>query len=605
MTEEKKGVKRTEVGLIPEDWVIVKLGDLSDITSSKRIMKSEYQKSGVPFYRSKEIIDKSRNTYEGSEIHIPTGRYESLKRNYGAPVDGEILVSAVGTLGVTYLIKESDLPFYFKDGNLIWLRKISDKVEPNFLTFYFNSSRFEKEIDKTTAGSSQRALTIVKLKNFNIPLPPTLEEQQAIASALSDVDELIRSLDGLIQKKQAIKKGAMQQLLTGKKRLPGFDGGWAEVKSGEVVEYINGRAYSKHEWENTGTPVVRLQNLTGSGESYYYSNLNLPEKNYMYEGDLIFMWSASFGPYIWKGPKAIYHYHIWKIDCNADKIDKMFYYHKLVRLTEELKQTTSGSTMLHLTKAGMEKFKLNLPPLEEQKAIAQILSDMDRELQTLRQKREKYVQIKQGMMQELLTGRTRLVKKEATIHQMPRKRNQNYEDAVLLSTIIHRYGSESFKLNRFRYQKYVYLLKRFLQANTVDYMKKAAGPYNPKMRYRGGESVAIKEGYIEEIEHNGYDCFTTGNKVEVALEYFQKWYGEAPLQWLDQFQYSKSGELELLTTVDMAMQEILKEGHKSDVQSVVEFIKTTPKWKKKLEKPEFTDSGIEQGIQKLEELFVT
>ena len=126
---------------------------------------------------------------------------------------------------------------------------------------------------------------------------------------------------------------------------------------------------------------------------------------------------------------------------------------------------------------------------------------------------------------------------------------------------------------------------------------------------KGNEVVAdisvLLLQYIEEIKHNGYDCFTTGNKVEVALEYFQKWYGEAPLQWLDQLQYSKSGELELLTTVDMAMQEILKAGREPDVQSVVEFIKTTPKWKKKLEKPEFTDSGIEQGIQRLEELFAT
>jgi len=310
-------------------------------------------------------------------------------------------------VGLTTVVDE-DLENAVYSGFLIRFRE-KGKLYHDYKAYCFHDPGFRNRLIAKSSVSANTNINQESLKLLRIALPPTLSEQQAIATALSDVDELIRSLDELIQKKEAIKKGTMQQLLTGKKRLPGFDGEWEEVRSGDVVEYINGRAYSKHEWESKGTPVVRLQNLTGSGENYYYSNLNLPEKNYMYEGDLIFMWSASFGPYIWKGPKAIYHYHIWKIDCDKDKIDKKFYYHKLVKLTEELKQTTSGSTMLHLTKAGMEKFKLNLPPLKEQKAIAQILSDMDREIQVLRQKREKARQIKQGMMQELLTGKTRLV----------------------------------------------------------------------------------------------------------------------------------------------------------------------------------------------------
>src|SRR5699024_9995222 len=131
----------------------------------------------------------------------------------------------------------------------------------------------------------------------------------------------------------------------------------------------------KDEWESSGVPVVRLQNLTGSGDNYYYSTLNLPEKNYMYNGDLIFMWSASFGPYIWRCPKASFHYHIWKINCDEDLFDKVFYYFKLLELTKALKKNTSGSTMLHLTKTSMEEYKIALPlTLEEQRAIAETLS---------------------------------------------------------------------------------------------------------------------------------------------------------------------------------------------------------------------------------------
>lgn len=179
---------------------------------------------------------------------------------------------------------------------------------------------------------------------------------------------------------------------------------WIVLPQKDAVKYINGRAYSINEWESSGIPVVRLQNLTQRGGRFYYSNLNLPEYQYMYKGDLIFMWSASFGPYIWWGDKAIFHYHIWKIECNNKITDKQFYYHKLVQLTEELKKGTSGSTMLHLTKDGMEKYLFALPPsLEEQKAIATALSDVDELIANLDKLITKKKAIKQGAMQQLLT----------------------------------------------------------------------------------------------------------------------------------------------------------------------------------------------------------
>ncbi|ADV50572.1 restriction modification system DNA specificity domain protein [Cellulophaga algicola DSM 14237] len=177
---------------------------------------------------------------------------------------------------------------------------------------------------------------------------------------------------------------------------------WEVKKQKEIVRYINGRAYSLHEWEKKGIPVVRLQNLTKKGGNFYYSNLNLPDYQYMNKGDLIFMWSASFGPYIWWGNKAIFHYHIWKLECKKGKAVKDFYYFKLLEITEELKKGTSGSTMLHLTKGFMENYLISVPPLPEQTAIANVLSDTDNLLQTLEKKIAKKRLIKQGAMQELL-----------------------------------------------------------------------------------------------------------------------------------------------------------------------------------------------------------
>ena len=183
---------------------------------------------------------------------------------------------------------------------------------------------------------------------------------------------------------------------------------WAQTPLKNICTLHNGRAFHRSEWESQGTPVIRLQNLTG-GDDYYYSTLNLPSNKYCSEGDLLYMWSASFGPMIWKGPEAIYHYHIWKVDINADAASKNFLYFKLDEITQRLKEReTSGSTMLHLTKQKMEKTEVLLPPLPEQRAIAEALSDVDALIERLDALIAKKRAIKTATMQRLLTGQQRL-----------------------------------------------------------------------------------------------------------------------------------------------------------------------------------------------------
>lgn len=183
---------------------------------------------------------------------------------------------------------------------------------------------------------------------------------------------------------------------------------WHVAKLGAATSFINGRAYALHEWEKSGTPVIRLQNLTGRGDEFYYSNLSLPEKQYCDYGDLLFMWSASFGPYIWSGTKAIYHYHIWKIQANSG-YNKMYLYYMLDDMTERLKSgSSSGGTMLHVTKGKMESTLAAFPSIDEQTAIANALSDVDALIQELEKLIAKKQAIKTATMQQLLTGRTRL-----------------------------------------------------------------------------------------------------------------------------------------------------------------------------------------------------
>src|SRR5690606_8881255 len=213
------GYKQTAVGLIPEDWLTLTLGDIADLTSSKRIFESDYVKSGVPFYRGQEISSLLNGSVIENVIYISQAKFNELAARFGAPKAGEILITAVGTLGNSFLIESND-PFYFKDGNLIWLRKIKN-CQPKYLIKQLNYNK--NRVLECAIRSSQKALTMVSLSPLLIPVPSKIEEQTAIANALSDVDALIDELEKLIAKKQAIKTATMQQLLTGRTRLPQFE----------------------------------------------------------------------------------------------------------------------------------------------------------------------------------------------------------------------------------------------------------------------------------------------------------------------------------------------------------------------------------------------
>ncbi|CAH9057298.1 hypothetical protein PSEHALCIP103_01628 [Pseudoalteromonas haloplanktis] len=165
---------------------------------------------------------------------------------------------------------------------------------------------------------------------------------------------------------------------------------WPLVKLSEVATLINGRAYKKHEMLSEGKyPLMRVGNFF-SNRGWYYSDLELPERQYCDNGDLLYAWSASFGPRIWDGKKVIYHYHIWKLDLNEKLIDKKYLLYALQKDVEKIKQEQgSGSTMIHVTKTAMEDREIPLPPLDEQKRIAAILDKAD----AIRRKRQQAIQL--------------------------------------------------------------------------------------------------------------------------------------------------------------------------------------------------------------------
>ena len=234
---------------------------------------------------------------------------------------------------------------------------------------------------------------------------------------------------------------------------------------------------------------------------------------------------------------------------------------------------------------------------------------MDAEIAALERRLDKIRAVKQGMMQQLLTGKIRLVESvEATTRQIStaskvKKHNWQFNESVVISVLAKRFGNEQYPLNRIRYTKLSYLLHRYAEGRAKGYLKKATGPYNPRTRYRGPETIALKNDYVRRRENGDYGGFIAGENIEMAESYFAKWYEEDCLNWLDQFRYEKRDDLELLTTVDLAIEELREAGKATSVEGVRMVIRSDPEWKAKLNRSVFSNTNIARAIERCRRLF--
>jgi type I restriction enzyme S subunit len=234
---------------IKQGWQEVKLGDIAAVTSSKRIFASDYVDNGIPFFRSKEIINLSNGDNIATELFITDQKYAEIKDRFGVPMKGDILITSVGTLGVLYQVNCGD--FYFKDGNLIWIKDFKNKTDSKFLLYALKSNKNQEKLKGQAIGSSQKAFTIDLIKNFEITLPP-LPIQNKIAEILGNYDDLIEANNRRIKilETQAAKiytEWFVHYRYPGHESIPLIDSGtgfgmipqgWEVRKVGDLLEKV-------------------------------------------------------------------------------------------------------------------------------------------------------------------------------------------------------------------------------------------------------------------------------------------------------------------------------------------------------------------------------
>ena len=411
--------KDTEVGKIPVDWEITSLDDICEFrngyTPSKRI--SAFWTGGtIPWFRMEDIRQNGRILSDAIQ-HITT-----------TAVKGElfsantIIMSTTATIGEHALLIADSLANQ-RFTNFKIRKSLCNKID--IMWFYWYCYKIGEWCRANIHEGGLTAVNIVDLAKLTIPIPP-LAEQQRIAEALSNIDSLIENLDKLIEKKRLIKQGAMQELLTGKKRLPGFTGEWGNQNITTLCT-IKARIGWQGLTTNEYLPVGDYILVTGTDfkngyidwkSCYYVSEWRYQQDHNIQirNGDILITKDGTIGKvaYIENLPKeGTLNSGVFVIRTKDDKkLDNAYlsWFFKSKWFVDFINQLSAGSTINHLYQKDFTKLNIIFPTsVDEQRAIALILSSMDTNIDVLEQKRDKYIAIKKGMMQQLLTGKIRLI----------------------------------------------------------------------------------------------------------------------------------------------------------------------------------------------------
>jgi type I restriction enzyme S subunit len=413
------GYKQTEVGVIPEGWEVKTLGSALRKGRLGGNYPNQSTASDYPLMKMGNLgrgyFDVSKQEYISGGI-IPD---EQHKLRYG-----DVVFNTRNTLDLVgkIAIWRDELPRAYYNSNLMRLEFDEDIVASNeYANYALNTTGSITRLRALATGTTSVAAIYTRdLLDFSFIVPPK-SEQKAIATALSDVDALLEELDRLIAKKRDIKQAAMQQLLTGETRLPGFEGEWEAIPLGSLGRFLKGSGIKRDDALSGDIPCVRY------GEIYTLHNDIIREFHSwisdevaqsavpIQKGDVLFAGSGETKEEIGKSVALIDEVAAYAggdiVILRTNNADPTFLGYALNQpsVIRQKSRFGQGDAVVHISAASLAKVVVKVPRVEEQEAIATVLSDMDTEIQALEQRRNKTAELKQGMMQELLTGRTRLV----------------------------------------------------------------------------------------------------------------------------------------------------------------------------------------------------
>lgn len=562
-----QGYKQTELGLIPADWDIQSVGKHCTVKARigwQGLRSDEYLPSGeYGLITSTDIVDGA--------IDWKTCCFVSKTRYTQDPniivQEDDTLISKDGTIGKVGIVQNIPFPSTLNSGVFV-IRPKLDNVYKRYLAFAFKSIYFQDFINRLTAGSTIVHLYQKDIVKFSFPVP-LIAEQRAIAEALSEVDGLIAALDKKIAKKRLIKQGAMQQLLTGKTRLPGFADEWIEKKLGDIGVLLNGYAFKSETYNKAGKyNIITIANVQNGKLTINDCNriLSIPsdiqEHQKLKKNDILISMTGNVGrACLVNASDCLLNQRVGLfVIRDTQNCDKHFIFTIINdgKFENAMIESGQGAAQANIGKKDIEGFTFLLPTnIKEQQAIATILSDMDKEIADLEAQRDKYRLLKSGMMQKLLTGQIRLVKPLAKIIPLVPEVSVAREipvDAHIIAGHIVNKSYQSRGWGRTKLQKSLHLVGYCMQLNLGDeYIRNTAGPDDQQLmnyidqkfkQYRHVNKVCEK--LPDGRTHYSYTPTPMIQEVEAAYERY-------PQELREQI----DALIDKLNTMDLAGAEIL------------------------------------------------
>ncbi|MFH5251939.1 restriction endonuclease subunit S [Burkholderia semiarida] len=409
---------RTELGELPVDWRVVPIGELQHfITSGSRGWATYYSESGSTFLRitnlSRECIYPSLDDLR--HVAIPPGDSEGIRTALEA---GDILISITADIGIVGLVTPAiELPAYVNQ-HIALVRIADEKADARYLAYFLAGAASQRRFKAMTDAGAKAGMNLTGVRQVQVAFPPTVAEQQAIAEALSDADALVESLSLLLAKKRQLKQGAMQELLTGRRRLPGFTGSWRTKSLAALAKIQRGaspRPIDDPKWFDDSSQVgwVRISDVTQAGmhlESTVQrlSAAGIRHSRPVAAGSLIMSICATVGkPIITAIETCIHDGFVVFEDL---QVEQRYLYYALLSIEQDWGRHGQSGSQMNLNTGLINRTEIAVAPTkEEQRAISQALADMDADIAVIESRLNKARDLKQGMMQELLTGRIRLV----------------------------------------------------------------------------------------------------------------------------------------------------------------------------------------------------
>ncbi|HIF9176009.1 TPA: restriction endonuclease subunit S [Photobacterium damselae] len=422
------------------DWQVMTLDEIVTHQKGFAFKSKDYIDSGIPVVRvsnfTMDSIDCSDLKYVDQFIAEKNASVQLVENDVVIATVGSWPTNPASVVGKTVCVPKN-VNGSLLNQNAVRLRvKNNDDSDQSFLYYLLKNKDFSDYIVSTAQGSANQAsITLKDIYGYEFAYPEQ-QHRKKIASYLTSIDRKIslntQTNQTLEQMAQAIFKSWFVDFDPVKAKMNGVQPegmdattaslfpeklveselglipeGWEVEPLKNVSRVINGRAYKNTEFKEEGTPIIRIQNLTGKGKTVY-SDLDLPEDKLVEHGDLIFAWSATFGPHLWRGPKSIYHYHIWKMDVNEKRFGKYLLFMHLARLTDYLKNQGTGSIFTHLTKVIMESQKLVVPSEPIVEAFSKVVTPLFAQIDSLHKENQVLEKLRDTLLPKLLSGEIEL-----------------------------------------------------------------------------------------------------------------------------------------------------------------------------------------------------